>query len=342
MLRELLRVVFAFRIGLGSSVLLLSVCTAQAVEQLVVSVPGPRNLSYLPLDLMQKLGFDREENISLQLLHTGGGAVSLNHLITRNADFAVAGMPAAMSLRASGTHVVVIAAVSDAPLFVLMVRSALRDRIRSIADLKGAVIGVNTSTRSSKTTSQQLAELLLKSGGIALDEVRIVPSGQSWEEQSAVILSGAADAIVGDEPFASRLQAMGKVYFLTHLARPESVKNIPGAYFLHAALETRSDVIKDTPYKVEKMTRMLRHTLQWMANHTAEEIVDTLGVSDGNERKFLVLALKKYPRAFSRDGSISTLQLRETEKFFNASITDAAKQIQADDMVNDTWAGRKK
>ena len=51
-----------------------------AGERIVVSVPGPRNISYLPIDLIQKLGFDAEEGVELQLLHTGGGAVALNNL----------------------------------------------------------------------------------------------------------------------------------------------------------------------------------------------------------------------------------------------------------------------
>ena len=165
------------------ALLLLPPVVVSAAEHIVVSVPGPRNISYLPVDLIQKLGFDRAEGVNLQLLHTGGGAVALNNLLTRNADFSVAGLPAAMSLRANGGDVVAIAAVNDIPLFVLMVRASLKDKVKRIADLKGLVIGVNTSTKNSKTTSQQLAELLLKSGGVTLDQVRIVRAGQNWEEE---------------------------------------------------------------------------------------------------------------------------------------------------------------
>jgi len=51
---------------------------------------------------------------SVQLLHTGGGSVALNNMIMRDADFAVAGMPAAMSLRANGGDVVCLAPGSSA------------------------------------------------------------------------------------------------------------------------------------------------------------------------------------------------------------------------------------
>lgn len=323
-------------------ILLLVPIVTLANDTIIVSVPGPRNISYLPIDLIQKLGFDTEEGVKLQLMHTGGGAVALNNLMTKNADFAVAGLPAAMSLRANGGEVFVVAAVDDAPLFVLMVRSSLKHKVKRIADLKGLVIGVNTSTKSSKTTSQQLAEVLLKSGGVSLDEVRIVPAGQNWEEQSSLLISGSADAIMGDEPFASRLLAANKVFFLANLAQHETVKNIAGANFLHAAVETRLDVITNTPEKVEKMTKMLRKTLQWMAKHTAEEVVYKLGVTEVEERNSLLLSLKKYRHAYSAEGKFSTKQLKETEIFFHTSSNDdpSAQALKLETMVNDKWVGR--
>ncbi|MDD5242015.1 MAG: ABC transporter substrate-binding protein [Sulfuricella sp.] len=326
-------------------IMLLWVPLAQAeyLEDITLSAPGPRNISYLPIDLISKIGADREEGVQLRIIHTGGGAVALNNLITRNTDFAVAGVPAAMSLRANGGDVVVIAPVDDAPLFVLMVRAGLKGSVKRIADLKGKVVGVNTSTRNSKTTSQQLAELLLLSGGIASDQVRIVPAGQSWEARSALLITGTADAVMGDEPFASRLLKERKVFFLANLAEPQAVKNIKGSHFLHAALETRSDVIINHPQKVEKMARILHKTLKWIASHRPEEVVEKLEITDPDERDALLFSLKKYPAAFSKDGKFSTSQLEDTDLFFHAGNKQDIKAsvLQIEHMVNDKWAGRK-
>lgn len=317
---------------------------AADLQRIVVSAPGPRNISYLPVDLIPAIGADKEEGVALQILHTGGGGVALNNMATRNADFAVAGVPAAMSLKANGGDVVVIAPVDDAPLFVLMVRAGLKDKVKRIADLKGKVIGVNTSTKSSKTTSEQLAELLLKSAGVPLNAVRIVPAGQSWIEQSSLMISGQADAVVGDEPFASRLLADKRVFFLAHLAQPETVRGIPGANFLHAALETRGDVIAKEPAKVEKMVRMIKKSLAWIAGHTPEQVADALGVKEPEEREALLLSLRKYPRTFSRDGRFSTAQLKETDVFFRSGLEKSAagQALSIEQMLNDRWAGRDK
>lgn len=324
--------------------MLSAVASAQVVEKIVLSAPGPRSISYLPVNLIPAIGADREEGIALHIVSTGGGGVALNYLMTRNADFAVADFPAAMSLHANGGDVIGIAAVSDAPLFVLMVRAGLKGQVKRIADLRGKVVGVNTGTKKSKTTSQQLAELLLKSDGVDLDMVRIVPAGQSWVEQSSLMLSGTADAVMGDEPFASRLAADGKVFFLANLADSATRKKIPGANFLHATLVTRSDMIRDEPRKVAKMVRMMVNSLQWIAQHTPEEVVDKLKVSNPEERNSLLLALRKYPYAFSRDGRFSTRQLQETEVFFHTtSEGDAAAQsLKIENIIDDRWAGHRR
>lgn len=336
-MRALLSIALAFLLLLGQA--------AGAAEpvRLVVSHPGPRNISYLPLDLASRIGADKAEGAQLVNLHTGGGAVALANLLNRNADFAVAGLPAAMSQRANGGKVVAVAPVNDAPLFILMVRSDLKGKVKRVADLKGRVVGVNTSSLSSKTTSQQLAELVLRADGVRPDQVRIVPAGQSWDEQSTLLTGNIADAIMGDEPFASRLKAEGKVYFLANLADPATSRRIAGANFLHAALETREDMLAQHPDEVARMVRILRRTLVWMARHSPEQIVDALGVGDADERRSLVYSLKTYPNLYSKDGRFSTAQLVETEKFFRTSSGDdkAAAALRLEGMVVDTWAGRR-
>lgn len=310
-------------------------------ERLTVAYPGPLNVSYLPLDLAPKIGADLAEGVQLVPRHTGGGGVALQHLQTRNVDFAVAGVPAAMSAKANGNDVVVIAAVDDLTLFMLMVRGELKGQVKRPRDLARRVVGVNASSLSSKTTSQQLAELILKNDGVASHQVRIVAAGQNWDEQSSMIRSRSADAILGDEPFASRLADAGEVFFLVNLANPDDTAKIPGAGFLHAALETRGDILRDAPHKAEKMVATIRRTLQWIASHTPEQIVDALEIVDAEARAALLKSLRRYPRLYSPDGKFSAHQLHETDRFFAATEGQAARRVTLESMSDARWAGRK-
>ena len=99
-----------------ASLILAAGWTAQAAEpplQIVVSVPGPRSLSYLPIDLISKIGADKAEGAVVTVRYLSGGGVVYKELMSRNTDFGVAGTPAAMSLKNNGGDIVAIAPLSD-------------------------------------------------------------------------------------------------------------------------------------------------------------------------------------------------------------------------------------
>lgn len=319
---------------------------AQAAEPplvVTVSVPGPHNLSYLPIDLIPRIGADRAEGLDLRVRHTAGGGITLRALDQRNIDFAVAGVPAMMSLRANGGEIAVLAAISDLPVFVLAVRADLRQQVKSVADLRGRAIGIPTGSLTAKTASQQLLELVLASAGVSPEEVRIVPAGQSWRSQSAVLESGIVDAILGNEPFASRFQSAGKVFFLLNFGDHSGGARIPGGGFLHAALATRPDVISHDPAKVGRVVAALKRSLAWIATHSPEEIVAALDVPNAEERESLIHSLRQYRRIYTRDGAFSARQLRETEQFFRKAEgrLPAARELVLESMIADKWVGKR-
>lgn len=312
---------------------------AESSEIIRLSVPGPRNLNYLPIDIIPRLNADRLEKVDLRIHHTGGGGLALAKLASHDVDFAVAGAPAVMSMRNHGGQVVIMAAVNDAPVFVLIVRSALAGRVRKIADLRGLTIGVNTGTPQSKTTSQQLAELLLASAGVKADEVRFVPAGQSWDEQSSMLITGEADALLGDEPYATALRDQGKGFFLMHLAQAGVAARIPGGNFLHAVLATRPEIVSQSPERVEKMIRILKRSLAWLGKNSAFQTVELLGISNAQRRAEFVRALTLYPSAFSRDGSFSKSQLHQTDLFYRSNDTQSGPSRSVVDMIDARWVG---
>ncbi len=313
-------------------------------EKVVLSLPGPRSISYLPIELIGKIGADRAEGIKVELRHFGGGGLAMQDLIKHNSDFAVLGLPAVMSQYINGGDVAAVAAVNDLPLYMLMVRADLKEQVKQVADLRGRVVGIYSSSLSSKTASQQLTELVLKTAGVSLDEVRFISVEQSWQGISTMFQSGAVDAVMGGEPFASRLRNNKQVFFLLDLSKPDDARRVPGAGFLRGTLVTRRETVRDFPQRVEKMVRALRNTLQWMSTRSPEAIVEKLDIRDGEEKASLLASLKRYPHLYSKDGRFSNAQLRETQHFFRQSSSDdspAAKTLDVNSLIVDLWAGRK-
>ncbi len=314
---------------------------AAGLVTITLATAGPGNLSHLPVDLMKKIGADRAEGVDLTVKYFGGGPLAFKDMLGRNVDFAVAGAPALAGLKVKGEPVVSIATVNRVPTFVLMVRADLKDRVKRIADLKGRVIGVNTSSVKSKSTSQQVAEFALRRSGVRLDQVNFPPAGQSLEDQMAALDSGAVDAIMGDEPFASRLKDTGKVYFLMDLHDLDACREAMGGLFLNAQLATRADVIAAQPDKAERMVRILRRTLRWIAGHSAEEIAAKLDVTDAGERAALIRTLQRHKAIYSPDGAFTREQIRTAERFFqeNNAADPKAAAFRFDALVDSRWAG---
>lgn len=320
--------------------LLFAAWPVMAQERITVAFPGPLNLPFLPLDLASKIGADRAEGIELVPRHVSGGT-ALKDLQTRNVDFAVPGIPAALSARARGADVVVIASIGDHPLFVMAVRNELKGTVKRPRDLAGRVVGVTGSTLAAKTTSHQVAELLLKHDGVPLNMMRLTPIGQSWEEVEASVKSGFVDGFVVFEPFPSRLIEAGLVYPIVSLATPAEAARIPGGAFLFAGMTTRRDVIERAPATAEKVVATVRRTLAWIASHKPEEIVAALKIDDEGKRNALLKGLRRYPQAYSADGKFSQRQIAETQRFFDATAEGDDARVTLESILDTRWAGTK-
>ncbi len=333
----------ALRACLALVCLLASQCGLAQSTRITVSVPGPGAASYLPLAVASRIGADKAEGVELNLRYVAGGGVAIQEMLSGNAEFAVLGLPAAMSARLKDNRIVALAAVNDLPLYVLLVRNGLKGKVRTVADLRGRVIGVHSNSITTKTNSHQLIELLLRQVGVAPESVRFVSVGQRWSSEAAMLAEGSADAVMGDEPHAARMVAEGTAFQLLHLGEPGVAATIPGGGFLRGTLVGRSDRIDADPRKAEIMVRILRRSLAWIASHSPDEIIALAGIEDPRERRFMLETLQRYPRQYSSDGRFSQRQLLETEIFFRNSQAGsaAAQTFRVESMILDRWVGRK-
>lgn len=323
----------------------LSLCTtAHASDtKITVAAPGPGNLLYMPIDLAKKIGADTAEGVSLEIRHFGGGPQASKDMLGKNSDFAVLGLAALAEQRASGNPVICIAPISQVPAYSLLVHSNLKGKIKKITDLKGHVIGVKGHTKDGRSTTQMLTEYILTRNGVSIDSVNFVPAGQSYDEQLAALDSGMVDAIMADEPFASRMYQAGIGFYLVDLHEASVVKKLLGNLFLNAQLATREDIIKNHPELAEKMVRILKRTLVWINTHSPQEIVNAFNYSNPAEQEALLTSLKKYKTMYSPDGHFSSAQIRTTEQFFHevSKESPAAYSLGFDSFIMDKWAGRR-
>ena len=317
--------------------LLVSVGNAFALESIVLAVPGPGSLVYLPVQLAQAIGADRAEGLDLKLRYFSGGPLAIRDLDNRNSDFAVVGMPAIASARADGITVLAIGQLSQVAMVSLMLRSDLHDRVKTISQLKGMRIGVNTSTRTARSTSQILTEYLLARAGIQSTEVQFIPTGQSREAQRAALQSKTVDAMMGDEPFASEMTRSGQVILLADLYAPRTSSSLLGGPFVHAALSTREDVFTNHPEAVRNVQRMFDRTLQWLAKHSPSEVLEALSSQPGYDAQSIsstLPVLERNPGMYPLHVAWNDKAVAVTERFFlSMAIDGSEKQLRFSDFV---------
>jgi ABC-type nitrate/sulfonate/bicarbonate transport system substrate-binding protein len=291
------------------------------------------------VQLAAAIGADRAEGLELQLRFFSGGPLALRDLNDHNSDFSVVGLPAIASARADKMAVLSIGQLSQAAMVSLIVRRDLKLKVHSIKQLKGLRVGVNTSTRTARSTSQMLTEYLIKRAGLNASDVDIIPAGQSREAQRSALLSKTVDALMGDEPFASELEMQGQAFVLIDLYNPQKSSALLGGPFVHAALATREDVASQFPETVRRVQRMFDHTLQWLAQHSPEETLAKLSSQPGFDEKhsrFLLAVLQRNPKMFPEQLDWNPEALNTTEKFFNSmSKEDAEANLNFNEFIRD-------
>jgi NitT/TauT family transport system substrate-binding protein len=314
---------------------------ASRLETVTLSVVGPGHLLVLPVTLASRLGADEAEGLKFRINYVGGGPMAYRDMLIGNADFGAAGMPALAVQRLAGQPVVAVMPITHVPAYTLVVRKQLQGRIRSVADLAGKVIGVKGYVPGGRASSQIMAEYILRQAGVDLGSVNFVAVSLSYENQHAALASGTVDALMSDEPFATRLVQANTAYVLEDFHGLDATRRRMGGLFLNGVVACREDLIARRPDLVDKLVKSLRRALQWIDTHSAQEIVAQLAPATEIERTALLQVLVVRKNIYSREGRFSDEQLDAVDRFVRTTEpTSQGLAFRVRDMIDTTWAGR--
>lgn len=311
------------------------------LETVTLSVVGPGHLLLLPITLASRLGADEAEGLKFRINYVGGGPMAYRDMLIGNAEFGAAGMPALAVQRLAGQPVVAVMPITHVPAYTLVVRKQLQGRIRSVADLAGKVIGVKGYVPGGRASSQLMAEYILRHSGVDPARVNFVAVSLSYENQHAALASGTVDALMSDEPFASRMVQARVAYVLEDYHDLADTRKRMGGLFLNGVVATTEEFIRRRPDLVDRLVKALRRALQWIDTHSAQEIVAQMAPATEIERSSLLQVLKIRKNIYSREGRFSDEQLDTVDRFMRATeTTPQGRAFRVRDMIDTTWAGR--
>lgn len=315
---------------------------ASAADPVVIrlNLPGPRSLPFMPLEMIGPLGIDREMGVVLNLRYFTSGVLAFEDMMAGNAPFAGHGFAILPGMRQRGKHALAIASVADSAADLsILVRTDLTGKIPRVADLKYRSIGVSSGTANSKTYLQWIGEQVLVEHGVAAHEVRWVQSAQNWDSIRSVLASKSADAVMCEEPFASRAVNAGLARVLFSFKEMKTSQSLIGGRHLRAVV-SRNPAMSDNEAIARLMVQMLQRSLHWLAEATPAAIVMRLGVEPKAERQELIGVLSKYQGIFSRDGRFSAAGLAGTAAMLQGmGMINQAAELDA--LIDDRWVGRR-
>ena len=318
----------------------ISAVASANLARVAIAVPGPGNLLFLPITLAHHIGADGAEGIELDIRYVGGGPQAFQEMLDRNTDFSAGGLAALGLQKASGKPVVCIAPTTRVPAYTLLARKELERSVKTVQDLKGRVVGVKGHVPGGRSTSQLFTEFVLSQGGVSSDKVNYVAVGQAYDSQQAALLSGTVDAIMGDEPFASRLVREKVAFVLADYHKLDATKKLLGGLFLNGQVATRDDVIANQAETVGKVVNTIKRALVWINSHTAQQFVDALQIDSKDERSALLESLLLHKSIYAPDGKISLDQVATANRFLHAvDKSDAVQALDLQSIVNTKWSG---
>lgn len=188
----------------GAALASLAVAIPAAAQTKVKVAEGSRSFTVMPIYIAIDAGYFKEQGLEVELVTMKGGPAAAGALMSGDVDIAVSVAETPIKMRSQGKDLRVIALVQDKNPCVLVVPTG--STVKSIADLKGKIIGV--------TATGSLTDLILRAYinrlGMNVADFEIVGLG-SGATVAAALERGQIQGAIAVTPFLTRLQMDNKV-----------------------------------------------------------------------------------------------------------------------------------
>jgi NitT/TauT family transport system substrate-binding protein len=255
----------------------------------------------IQIEVAEALGYFKDAGVNADVIYFKSGTESATALIAGQIDFSVNAVDHAIKAKEQNKNIKMITSFTDKPANTLIVNKKLEGQVKTVADLKGKKIGV-TGVGSG---THILTAYLLKQNGLALSDVEIVPLG-SASNFLAAFKNNQIDAGMVFDPASTQLIGQDAVYPLVDMSDEEGTrKAFPNGGYQFTGLLTSEEVIQNKKDAAQRVVNALVKTNQYIASHSAEEIVSKLPADVvGKDKDQYVKSLAHTKPAISADGLV--------------------------------------
>jgi len=245
---------------------------AQGLSRYSIKLPGV--ISYelnLPSLVAYANGSLAKEGIEVTDFVTGSGGTLRSAMIAKEFDVGLFGFVHVPIARIGGSLWKAVLSTHDLEIFSLVVRSELKNKVKSVANLRGMKVGFSTPGAS----SWYLGSLFLKKAGLDPEkDLEYISLGGDPGVIYTSLKSGKVDAFSSWEPTTTRVIEEGVAFPLIRIWDSAEHKKWVGEKALSMMLVTREDVIKEKPDLIRRMVNAHKEALQYIRTHASSDVAD--------------------------------------------------------------------
>ncbi|WP_329520901.1 ABC transporter substrate-binding protein [Spirillospora sp. NBC_01491] len=263
-----------------------------------IMVGGIDKVIYLPAKLTERLGYFKEQGLTVQLLTEPAGAQAENVLISGDVQAVVGFYDHTIDLQTKGKCVQSVVQMADVPGEAEMVAAGKAGRIGSPAAFKGARLGVTSPGSSTDFITRALAVR----NGVKTSDYTTVKAGAGPTFISSLD-NGGIDAGMTTDPTIAKLTATGKAKVMVEMRTVEGTRAALGGLYPSSSLYMDCAYVDANAGTVGKLAAAFVKTLGWIKAHKPAEIAAQMPADyAGGDPKLYEKAVSDSISMFNGDG----------------------------------------
>jgi NitT/TauT family transport system substrate-binding protein len=233
--------------------------------RITIMVGGINKIIYATATLAKQLGYYEKAGVDIFPLDSPAGVEEADALVAGQIDAAMGYYNHTIDLAGKGKATECVVQIGLTPGHAILVPT--NSPIKSLADLKGKVMGI-TGTGSS--TDFEMQYLGLRNGVDPSQFTRLpVGAGQTF---IAAFQHGQIDGGITSQPTIASLVSSGQARILVDLQDNAQSKKAFGGTFPSTCIYMRTDYVNSHKVGVQRFVNAVVWTLKWIHSHTAAQI----------------------------------------------------------------------
>ena len=262
-----------------------------------MAVGGQTQFIYLPLTLADRLGYFKDEGLTVTIADLRGGSEALAALMGGSVDMVTGFYEHTIRAGAQGKELVMVALFDRYPGLVLLLGKKHFGAVQTIKDLVGKPVGVSAPGSS----TDELVKFLLRKNDLDPQSIPVVTAGIAT--MLAALEQDRVWAGVAVDPLATKLERDGIARPLYDTRTEKGTVEVFGGPWPAGGFYSTLEFLQKNPRTVQGLVNAAVRTLRYIQEHSAEEIAAAMPESFwAGDRDQYIASLRANLGMYSPDG----------------------------------------